>query len=214
MLARSGRLTPEAAVKPMERTTRFIRRTMTSAQADVLLRRCRENGVTVHGALSAAMAMAIGPAAAQRTSGRMCIGSPMICARTYVLAFRRTRWELRQHGAVPGSIRRQVRLVVDRASGQPVASPIQAVETYLTLLWGLRFLCPVSVAKSSRAFSFIERNGPLNVGISDLGCFDFPAEVGGWQLSGAQFISGVSISGYGSPRSTPATTNCFGTSPT
>ena len=104
--------------------------------------------------------------------------------------------QLRQHGAVPGSIRRQVRLVVDRASGQPVASPIRQSKHHLTLLWGLRFLCPVSVAKSSRAFSFIERNGPLNVGISDLGCFDFPAEVGCWQLSGAQFISGVSISGY------------------
>ena len=41
------------------------------------MRRCREEGVTLHGALAAAMAMVIGPAAAQRASGRVCIGSPI-----------------------------------------------------------------------------------------------------------------------------------------
>ena len=50
---------------------------LTSTQLDILMRRCREEGVTLHGGLAAATAMVIGPAAAQRTSGRMCIGSPI-----------------------------------------------------------------------------------------------------------------------------------------
>ena len=56
---------------------RLIRRMLTSTQVDTLMRRCREEGVTIHGALAAAMAMVIGPAAAQRASGRICIGSPI-----------------------------------------------------------------------------------------------------------------------------------------
>jgi hypothetical protein len=55
---------------------------------------------------------------------------------------------------------------------------------------------PVSVTKSSRAFDSIERSGFLNVGISNLGRYEFPTQIGDWNLSGAQFISGVSISGY------------------
>jgi hypothetical protein len=45
--------------------------------AAALLRRCLDEGVTVHGALAAAMASVIGPAVAQKASGRVCIGSPM-----------------------------------------------------------------------------------------------------------------------------------------
>lgn len=55
---------------------------------------------------------------------------------------------------------------------------------------------PVSVTKSSRAFDSIERSGFLNVGISNLGRYEFPTQIGDWNLSGAQFITGVSISGY------------------
>jgi hypothetical protein len=64
------------------------------------------------------------------------------------------------------------------------------------LLWALRFICPPSLAKSAKAFGLIERNGPLNVGISNLGRYDFAERVGDWQLSGAQFISGVPPTGY------------------
>ena len=44
---------------------------------ELLMRRCSAEGVTLHGALAAAMTMAIGPAAAQHDSGRICIGSPI-----------------------------------------------------------------------------------------------------------------------------------------
>jgi hypothetical protein len=54
----------------------------------------------------------------------------------------------------------------------------------------------VSVTKSSRAFDSIERSGFLAVGISNLGRYEFPTQIGDWNLSGAQFITGVSISGY------------------
>jgi phthiocerol/phthiodiolone dimycocerosyl transferase-like enzyme len=196
-LARHGRLAPESMVNSSRRRTRVVRRTLTSAHVDSLMRRCRQEGVTVHGALAAAMAMVIGPTAAQRASGRICIGSPINFrseldppvsadeAGTYVngvpslvrFGGDRDLW----------SIARQINRSLGRRrrSGQ-----------HLTLLWGMRFICPPSVAKSSKVFRFIERNGSLNVGISNIGRYDFPARLGDWKLSGAQFITGVSISGY------------------
>ena len=42
----------------------------------------------------------------------------------------------------------------------------------------------------------MERNGPLNVGIWTIGHYEFPARIGDWQLSGAQFITGVLPFGY------------------
>jgi hypothetical protein len=196
-LARPCRLTPESMVNPARRKTRLVRRTLTSTQLDFLMRRCREECVTVHGALAAAMAMAIGPTAAQRASGRMCIGSPInfraelvppvsadeagsyVCTVPSIVRFGGDRdlWSIARQ--INRSLRRR------RRSGQ-----------HLTMLWGLRFICPASVTKSSKAFGLIERNGPLNVGIWNIGRYEFPARIGDWQLSGAQFISGVLPFGY------------------
>jgi hypothetical protein len=60
----------------------------------------------------------------------------------------------------------------------------------------MRFLCPASVAKSSRVLGFIDRHGPGNVCISNMGRYDFPAQIGNWRLSGAQLAANLSISGY------------------
>jgi hypothetical protein len=196
-LARPRRLTPESLVHPARRRTKLVRRMLTSTQLDRLMRRCRQEGVTVHGALAAAMAMVIGPIAAQRASGRICIGSPINFrseldppvsadeAGSYVntvpsivrFGGERDLW----------SIARQI----NRSLGRRRRSG-----RHLTLLWALRFMCPPSLAKSSKAFGLVERNGPLNVAISNIGRYDFAERIGDWQLSGAQFISGVPPTGY------------------
>ncbi len=196
-LSRPRRLTPECLVNPARRRTRLVRRILTSTQLDGLMRRCRQEGVTVHGALAAAMAMVIGPAAAQRASGRICIGSPINFrseldppvsadeAGSYVTAVPsivrfggdRDLW----------SIARQI----NRSLGRRRRSG-----RHLTLLWAWRFICPASLATSSKAFGLVERNGPLNVSISNLGRYDFAERIGDWRLSGAQFISGVPPTGY------------------
>jgi hypothetical protein len=42
----------------------------------------------------------------------------------------------------------------------------------------------------------IERSGPGNVCLSNIGRYDFAGRIGDWHLDGAQFIAGVSVSGY------------------
>jgi NAD(P)-dependent dehydrogenase (short-subunit alcohol dehydrogenase family) len=198
---RPARLLPEAAVPPSRRTTRLVRRTLTATQLDCLTQRCRAEGVTVHGALAAAMAIALGPAAAQgysgRTRARMCVGSPIdfraeldppvspdeagayVCTVPSIVHFggERDLW----------SIAREVNSSLGRR---------RRIGQHFALLAALRFMCPGSVAKSSAAFGLLERYGPGNVCLSNLGPYGFGDRIGRWQLSGAQFMSGVSISGY------------------
>ena len=195
--ARPRRLLPEVAVQRSLRRTRLIRRKLTATQLDSLALRCREEGVTVHGALAAAMAMVIGPAAAERGSGRICIGSPIdfraeldppvspdeagayVCTVPSIVRFGRGRdlW----------SIARQVNRSLSRR---------KRIGQHFALVSALRFMSPASVSKSAAVFGLLERFGPGNVCISNLGRYGFAARIGDWQLSGAQFISGVSISGY------------------
>jgi hypothetical protein len=67
---------------------------------------------------------------------------------------------------------------------------------HLALVSLLRLMSPRSVDQSTRAVAMVDRMGPGNVCLSNIGCHDFPDRVGRWQLSGAQFIAGISISGY------------------
>jgi len=197
VVTRPRRLVPESIVPAPQRRTRLLRRTLTSAQLDSLVQRCRSEGVTVHCALTAAMAMVLGPAAAHNSSGRICIGAPVSIraeldppvaadeAGAYV-----AMWQsiLRFGDDVDlWSIARQAKRAARRRSrfGQ-----------HLALVYAMRFLCPASVAKSSRVFGFIDHHGPGNVCISNMGRYDFPAHVGAWQLSGAQLAVNISISGY------------------
>src|SRR6185312_6713094 len=67
---------------------------------------------------------------------------------------------------------------------------------HLAHLYALRFVGPTSVAKSSRAFRLVERHGPLNVCITNIGRYAFPARIGQWRLSGAQTVASVSVGGF------------------
>ncbi len=180
-----------------QRRTKLVRRVLSSVELDTLTRRCRAEGVTVHGALAAAMAMVVGPAAARRDSGRICIGSainirgelrPRVSADEVGVYVSITQTILRFGGhhdlwSVARQANRSVRW--RRRFGQ-----------HLALLYAMRFLCPASVAKSSRVFRIVERHGPLNVCITNIGRNAFPARLGEWRLSGAQLAASVSVGGF------------------
>jgi len=191
-LTRPSRLTSKDGPGGVQRHTRLVRRTLTSAQTDALVRRCREQGVSVHGALAAAMVMSVGPVAAAHDSGRICLGSPMDF-----------RADLRPavSGDQTGSYVSSVPSIARFGGGRDLWFIARRIDRslalrrrfgqHLAMLWGLRFICPPSVGKSVRTFGFLARNGPLNVGIWNIGRFEFPERIGDWELSGAQFISGV-----------------------
>jgi hypothetical protein len=60
----------------------------------------------------------------------------------------------------------------------------------------LRWAGPPTLAASTPFVRRVERQGPGNLCISNIGRYEFPDEIGPWRVSGAQFIAGISVSGY------------------
>lgn len=196
-VTRPHRLSAESAVPAQRRRTRLLCRRLSRGELNALAQRCRAEGVSVHGALLAAMATAIGPTAAQLSSGRLAIGSPIDVraeltppvpadeAGAYVVtvpsAIRfgggRDLWSIARHAN--RSLARRTR------TGQ-----------HLTLMSAGRYVSPKSLDTCSRVFGLLERSGPGNICLSNIGRYDFPTRIGDWSLSGAQFIAGISVSGY------------------
>jgi hypothetical protein len=196
-MLRPSRLEPELVVPLPQRRTRVVRRTLTAAQLDRLRRQCAAEGVTVHGALTAAMAMVIGPAAAQKASGRIHIGSPV-----NIRADLDPPVSVDEVGAYVAMTQSILRFGGDRDLWSIARQANRSVRRHkrfrqhLALLYALRFICPKSVAKSGKVFQFVERQGPGRLCISNIGRYPFPARIGDWRLSGAQLMANLSISGY------------------
>ncbi|WP_067686608.1 phthiocerol/phthiodiolone dimycocerosyl transferase family protein [Nocardia jejuensis] len=196
-LARAGRLAPEVVVPAADRRTRLLHRELTAEQLEAVVERCRTEGVTVHAALAAAMAQALGQECAPGRAGRIGIGSPIdfraeldppvdqADAGAYVA----TVPSALSYGAVP-SIWHSARELNRGLSRRKL------LQQHLALLVTLRFLCPGSVAGAERSFAVVDAKGPGNVCLSNIGRYRFADRLGDWTLSGAQFIAGVSVSGY------------------
>jgi hypothetical protein len=197
-ITRPRRLQPETPVPASQRRTRLLCRNLSGSQLDALIRRCHAEGVTVHGALAAAMVMAIGPLVAQKDSGWIGITSPIdtragavppvpadeagafVSSLTPIVRFGggRDLWSIAQQ--VNRSLRRRVRF------GE-----------HLAAVNGVRYVCPASVDTSDRVIRRMERLGVTsNICLTNVGRPDFPARIGEWSLSGGQGAGSLSIGGY------------------
>ncbi|KMV15356.1 short-chain dehydrogenase [Mycobacterium heckeshornense] len=198
-ITRPRRLRPETPVPASQRRTRLLCRNLSGSQLDALIGRCHAEGVTVTGALVAAMAMAIGPVVAQKDSGWIGITSPVdtraaavppvpfdeagafVSSLTSIVRFGggRDLWSIAQQ--VNRSMRRRIRF------GQHLAEQN-----------AVRYVCPASLDTSDRAIRLMERLGVTsNVCLTNVGRLDFlPARIGEWSLSGGQGAGSLSIGGY------------------
>ncbi|MET8152470.1 hypothetical protein ACIBSW_10100 [Actinoplanes sp. NPDC049668] len=195
--ARPRRLAPAVAVAPARRRTRLIRRELSADRVAELAARCRLEGVTVHSAMSAAMAIAVA-ALCPPNPRSVCVGAPVDFRTELTHPVGR-----RDAGAYVATVPSYVR--VGHPGGGLWAAARSAhrdlrrrrrLREHLALVSLLRLMSPRSAAASARAVGFVDRAGPGNVCLSNLGRLDFPDRIGPWRLSGAQFIAGVSISGY------------------
>ncbi|ACU38436.1 SDR family NAD(P)-dependent oxidoreductase [Actinosynnema mirum] len=195
-LARPRRLAPGTSVPPTRRRTRLLHRELDPATLTRLVDRCRAEGVTVHGALTAALALAVADEGGTRTARRVTIGSPVdfradlvppvdpLDAGAYVAT-------VPSHVRVePGDLWRTAR------GAQRDLRRRRRLHHHLALVSLLRFISPRSVEGSAGVVAMIDRSGPGNVCLSNLGRLDFPDRAGTCALSGAQFAAGISVSGY------------------
>ncbi|MFI1160782.1 short-chain dehydrogenase [Streptomyces sioyaensis] len=197
-LARPRRLEPATPVPPALRRTRLIRHELDAAQLDALVRQCRREGVTVHSALAAAMALAVSGTAGQAGHGaRLTVGSPVDFRADLVPPVER-----RDAGAYVATVPSHVRVApanglwaVARGAHRDLRRRKQ-LRQHLALVSLLRFMAPRSVGRSARSVAMVDRVGPGNICLSNIGRYDFPDRAGRWELSGAQFVAGISVSGY------------------
>lgn len=202
-IARPGRLAPTVPVPPDQRRTRLIRRELDATQLDKLIARCRREQVTVHSALAAAMALAVpDPVAAAASAGRrrrtatVAIGSPVDFRAELVPPVGR-----QDAGAYVAAVPLYVPVgpAVDLwAAARSAFRDLRRSKRFcqhLALVSMLRFMCPPSVGRSARAVTLVDRVVP-DTCLSNVGRHDFPDRIGRWRLSGAQFVSGISLNGY------------------
>ncbi|GIJ24080.1 phthiocerol/phthiodiolone dimycocerosyl transferase family protein [Micromonospora lutea] len=194
---RPVRVVPSTFVPFAERRTRLLARRLTSEQVEALVAACRREGTTVHGALAAAMVLAVATETGSPASGHVTIGSPV--------TFRDALEPAVSDRAV-GTYVATVPTFVRYRPGVSLWQLARSISDDLTVrrrrgshfamvdLVGLT--SPESVTASRRFIEMMERSGPVNLCLSNIGRYDFPDRIGPWLLSDAQFVAGLSVCGY------------------
>lgn len=191
------RAEPDRFVAFEQRRTRLLHRCLSADQVDALTRACRREKTTVHGALAAAMVTAIARETGGSVPTHVAIGSPIDlrdaltppvpdhAVGTYVATV--PSFVAYRPGGSPWAVARALTrdLGRRRRRGEPFGM--------VRLIGGS---CPATVAASGPLIEYIESRGPVNLCISNVGRFDFPSVIGEWQVSGAQFVAGLSVVGY------------------
>lgn len=195
--ARPKRLQAQLPVAASARRTRLLRRELGGAELDQLIAACRGAGVSVHGALSAALALAAGEQMTPGAPGKLTIGSPIdfrgelqppvrpeeagayVCTLPTVLEY----GPASDFWAIAARTNRDLRA---RSTAAQYFSAVAMVAV----------ITPKSVGQSDKAMRMVEERGPGNICLSNIGRYDFPDRIGDWPVSGAQFIAGISTSGY------------------
>lgn len=190
------RIVPSHQVPFDQRRTRMVHRLLAADQLELLVRAAKRHGTTVHGVLAAAMVTAVAQDAGAPAGTYFSIGSPVDFrgdleppvapdeAGTYV-------------ATVPSRVRYE--------PGRPLWPTARAVsqdlvgrkrrQEHLATISLPRSAGPRSLADSEPFMRFMDEKGPINLCLSNVGRYDFPDRVGTWRVSGAQFLTGVSVMG-------------------
>ena len=180
-----------------ERRTRLVARSLTAEQVETLVAACRREGTTVHGALAAAMVLAVATETGSAPPEHVTIGSPVTFRDALVPAVPE-----RAVGAYVATVPTFVGYRPGLSLWQLARSISDDLATrrrtgsHFAMVDLVSISCPKSVAASGRFIEMMERTGPVNLCLSNIGRYDFPARIGPWHLSGAQFIAGLSVCGY------------------
>ncbi|MFI1918941.1 hypothetical protein [Nocardia sp. NPDC020380] len=193
LLLRPRRLIGPAPVPLPDRRTRIVHRSLTADQLSALVSDCRAAGVTVHGALAAAVARSIGAAADSGPRGVAGIGSPVDFRGLLEPAPEPDELGIYAPvltGFVPFGARVSL-WEAARAVNRQVARGVRQ-RRHLATVAGMRFGAPRTVASGWRVAEMVDRRAPWNVSVTNLGRVEFPEKAGEWRLSGLVLAAGNS----------------------
>ncbi|MQY27758.1 FAD-dependent monooxygenase [Nocardia aurantia] len=187
------RLAADAEVAPAQRFTRSVRRVVTGADYEALLAACQEHGVTPRSLVAAALARA----AAADT------GAPQAHHTIGVSVLFREHLERPLDDLRTGAYQAMLGLPIPAGpSLWAVAAEFErdfaarvADRAHLAGLAGIEFLVPETPDRAGEVIERLDAHGPGNLCLTYLDTREFPDRVGEWRISGAEFASGMSISG-------------------
>ncbi|WP_332838960.1 FAD-dependent monooxygenase [Nocardia bovistercoris] len=195
-LRRPRRLEPTRLAPPSRCRSRVVHRGLDADRLDALLAACERHGVGLRAALSAALLTASARESGADAESWYTVGSSVnFRDRLGVVADAEV-------GTYQGMIATAARYAPWRSLWQIAAGLERAYDTrmdrddHLAMLNMLAVAAPKSVADSASAVRMMRTRGPGHLCITDLGHYAFPDKIGAWRLSGAQFVSGMSICGF------------------
>jgi NRPS condensation-like uncharacterized protein len=194
---RARRVAASQPVPSEQRRTRLLHRSLSPAQLDALTRACKREGATVHGALAAAMIAAVAEEAGAAQLEHYVIGSP-VDFRSEL----RPEVSPREMGSYVATLPSYVAYRPGESLWRTAREVSRDLERrrrdgdHFATVNLLGLVGPETAATSGPFLQRVESRGPGNLCLSNVGRYDFPAHVGPWQVSGAQFVAGVSVSGY------------------
>ncbi|WP_291407247.1 hypothetical protein [Actinophytocola sp.] len=191
--AKPKRMMPEKRVTLPQTRTRLLLRHMSTDQLEKLLAACKQNGVTVHAALSTAVARAVGREIGMQ-SGKVAIRSPVEVRAELSPALDKS--QVGNYVCITNTYPK----VDQDADFWAVAHQFNKdlkrrvrLKLHLSTIAIMRPFAPKSVATSGRFVEGIDERGAGNIMVSNLGRVDFPDRVGDWEVSSVQFFSSMSI---------------------
>lgn len=190
------RLSPDAVVPPTERFTRLAHRSISGVEYRALLAASRERRIMPEAAIGVALAMAAATdAGAVQANFAIGVSVPF-----------------RDHLAEPldadkiGSFQAALAIPVACSPGPSLWQGAERFDAklrdsirrrhHLAVLGVVGLLTPKMPANADGVVRLLDSRGPANMCLTFLDVRDFPTHVGDWALSGVQFVSGISISGY------------------
>ncbi|QLY27919.1 FAD-dependent monooxygenase [Nocardia huaxiensis] len=193
MRAKPVRLTPGAEVAPAQRFTRVARRVLDGAEYQALVAACEQRDVALSSVVAAALARAAG-ADAGAPQANYPIGVSVLFREQLARPLDTTRT-----GAY------QAMIALPTPAGRPLweaaaefdaeFSGRVAQRQHLANLGGIGFMMPKTPAQSDKVVKLLDARGPGHLCLTYLDTRDFPSRIGDWEISGAEFVSGMSISG-------------------
>lgn len=188
-------LKPLRYVRPEDRRTRLLLRQVSGDQLDALLTTCRRNGVTVHAALSVAVARAVGHELGM-TEGKVALRTP-VQARAQ-LSPPLDKSAVGNYMCITSTYANVDPdadfWAVARQFNKDLKTRLR-LKLHLSSIALMRKFAPKSVATSTKFVDGIDGRAAGSVVVSNLGRVDFPDRIGEWKLSAVQFFSTMSISG-------------------
>ena len=188
-------LAPERDVRPADKRTRLLLRKVSGDQLQALLTACKRDGVTVHAALSTAVARAVGREIGMQ-SGKVAIRTPVQVRAQLSPPLNRT--DVGNYMCIAATY-----VDVDpNADFWAVATQFNKDlkrrlrrRLHLASIAIMRKFAPKSVGTAGKFVDGIDSRAAGSVVVSNLGRVDFPDRIGEWELSAVQFFSTMSVTG-------------------